>query len=459
MAKICVAGGGPAGLLLAAKLAEQGFQVHLFEKKARDDYGKMHDWSDALEIDILHDAGLPVPRMDSAWFRGAGVKGDDTPGLYERHRVSQLAVFSPDYSERAVVDADFRHVLVDRHRLRDYQIAQAERAGVVFHYGCAVTGLLGRTEGALEKVCVTGLRYRQDGAESEMQADLVVEATGQVAEVRALLGAGEIAEPFNQNEYGYAYRTVRKFDPSRVGESKIPFVEHYRLRSDRGYLFVHFHDSDIVDIGGGARDPVPNAMARQTVLDTLEAYPQVSGEELRGGEDRNLKCMPPDSLAAGGILVVGHAGAQINPTQGCGIASGYSGALLAAQVIREAEDFGLAGLWAYNHRWFTGKGAHYAALYEKMKRIAAYTQADLCFLLRENIMNGQALTNDYHGHFVPLDTDETRRLRDARPRSPETVDRWIDSYTAGKAVWDHYQTFPQSWDRGAFDIWRSGKRK
>jgi flavin-dependent dehydrogenase len=456
--KVCVAGAGPAGLLVAKELANLGMDVHLFEQAGEEENFAMHNWSDAVETDMLRDAGLPVPRSNGCYFEGPGVREDgEEGGLYEKHRIAQLAVFSPDYSERVTVDADFRHIFIDRQALRAYQTRQAREAGVKLCYGHRVTGLLGRLDGDLQDIRVTGLELDAAGKSLREEADLVVDASGQDAVLRCMLGNAHIAEPFDKSLYGYVFRTVRKFNAARVNESKIPFVEHYRLRSGKGYLFVHFHADDIVDIGCGVRDPLPARQAKETVLETVAQYPQIEDAQRRGGEGRNLKCLPPNSLVTNGFIVVGHAGAQMNPTQGCGIAASYSGALLAAHVIAGARDFDIESLWPYNARWFAGRGAHYAALFAKMRKIAALSERDIDDLLSNNIMNGHALTHDYHGLFVNLDTDETRRLENFRKTHAALADVWAASYAAGQRALDGYLAYPKRWNAQEFSDWAQSR--
>jgi flavin-dependent dehydrogenase len=452
--RICVVGAGPAGLLAAKEFAKQGVEVHLFEQAPEKENFAMHNWSDAVETDMLFDAGLPVPRSNGCYFDGPGVREDGKEGgLYEKHRIAQLAVFSPDYSRRVIVDADFRHIFIDRQALREYQTAQAREAGVKLYYGTRAVGLRGKLDGELRDIRVTGIELRDAEKCWGMDADLVVDASGQDAAVRCMIGNSHIAAPFDKTLYGYVFRTVRKFDTTRTAESKLPFVEHYRLRSGKGYLFVHFHADDIIDIGCGVRHPLPGHLAKETVMETVAQYPQIEDVQRRGGEGRNLKCLPPDSLVANGFVVVGHAGAQMNPTQGCGIAASFSGALLAAHVIAEARDYSIESLWPYNARWFAGRGAHYAALFAKMRKIAQLSEQDLNDLLSNNIMNGQALTHDYHGMFVNLDTDETRRLENFRKMHPALADIWEESYAAGQRVLAAYLAYPKVWDAQKFSDW------
>ena len=453
--KVFIAGAGPAGLLIAKELANAGMEVVVFEALDENQYSSQHNWSDALEIGILDDVGLPVPEMRGEFFVGNGVKKDSPrEGLYEQHRISQLAVYAPDYSIKTVTDADFRHVLVDRQELRNYQVQQTRKTGVTIRFACPVIGLLGRVKGELPDIEITGIRVKEGNESVDMPCDLVIDATGQYARLRTMLEPNSIGKSFPDKYYGYVYRTVRRISeikkkPVNVSADQPPFRDHYRLRSSKGYSFLHFHNNNTVDIGGGAPHPIPPKAAKKIVLDTIGALPQI-GEEVRGGEGRNLKCMPPDSMVTNGFIVVGHAAAQINPTQGCGIGSSYAGALLAAQIIKSAERFDIGSLWAYNYRWFTGRGAHYAALFLRLKDLNV---EDLCFLIRKNIINGETLTNDYNGYYLPVSTNEARRITDAFPHRPNLMSKWKAADEASKRCFDHFLTYPKNWDPSDFSDW------
>ena len=59
MAKIIVAGGGHGGIGAAALLAENGHDVTVYEKNAREDMG--YDWTDIFDKKGLFAVGLGMP--------------------------------------------------------------------------------------------------------------------------------------------------------------------------------------------------------------------------------------------------------------------------------------------------------------------------------------------------------------------------------------------------------------
>ena len=59
MARIIVAGGGHGGIGAAALLAENGHDVTVYEKNAREDMG--YDWTDIFDKKGLFAVGLGMP--------------------------------------------------------------------------------------------------------------------------------------------------------------------------------------------------------------------------------------------------------------------------------------------------------------------------------------------------------------------------------------------------------------
>jgi flavin-dependent dehydrogenase len=226
---------------------------------------------------------------------------------------------------------------------------------------------------------------------------------------------------------------------------------YYRLRTPEGYLFFHPHDGQQFDIGGGA---VTMEQAKKNVQDIISKIPGVLPEIAGEGVEKNIKALPPDAIVANGFLVVGHAAAQVHPTHGCGISTAYMGALLAAQIIKRAHDFSISTLWEYSYRWMSTMGAHFVALFPRLKNLEAN---EMVFLIEENIINGEMLSNDYNGNYLPLNVNERRRVEDVYPKNPEIIKKWLRLEAASRRGFDHYRNYPSHWSECEFELWRMGK--
>ena len=456
MKKICIAGAGPGGLLLGKELAKAGMDVTVFEACTEEQFYKKFSWSDALEISMLQDAELPVPESKGDRWVGYGVKGQNTGlDLYENVRQAELGIYSPDYSEHTVTDVDFRYIFVDRTALQRFQLKQTLEAGCKVVFGARVVDLLGTKTGKLGDVCVKGVVVEKDGVREEIEADLVVEATGQACKLRSMLEPIEISQPFNANQYGKVLKKVAKVKTTQGVKNEVvdllhpPFRNHYRLRNPRGYLFFHLHSENEIEVGGGA---VSEEEAVKNIMGVLENIPGYTGEIVGGNFEKNIKCLPPDCLVATGFIVIGHAGAQIHPTHGCGISTAYMGALLAAQIIKRAKDFSIETLWEYNYRWMSTQGAHFAALFNRLKGMET---DEVSFLIKHNIINAETFTNDYNGNYLPPNVNEIRRLEDVYPLNPELIEKWMQAEEESRRNFVHYSAYPPVWNPFALARWRA----
>ena len=452
--RICVAGAGPGGLLLGKELAKAGMDVMIFEKAKEEDYFNKYDWTDALELCILKDAGLPVPFAKGNRWYGQGVIGENSGiDLYQPYRPSELGIYSPDYSTKTTNDVDFRFVMTNRTALQKYQTEQTLEAGATIVYGHNIIDLLGDKGKTLDDISVKGIVVESDKGREELEFDLVIDATGQSASLRSMLEPKEISQPFNANQYGIVYRSIKRVDTTDVDAMEFdwehpPFRHHYRLRTPKGYIFFHPHDDTHVDVGGGA---VTEEEIKGSVNDIFLKLPGVHEETGRAFE-KNIKCLPPDALVATGFMVIGHAAGQVHPTHGCGISTAYMGALLAAQIIKKAKIFDIVTLWEYAYRWMSSMGAHFAALFHRLKNLEA---EEVAFLIDNDITNGETTTNDYNGNYLPPNINEERRLEDIYPKNPDLIEKWMCADEDAKRDFAHYKEYPAHWNAFALARWRS----
>ncbi len=457
MKQIVIAGAGPAGLVLARELALKNKSVVVIEALSKELYFKKYDWSDALELCILRDVGLPVPFAKGSCWHGPGVIGEDEiRPLYQPQRISELGLYAPDYSAKATNDADFRHVIVDRRLLQQELSKMAEAAGVVIRYDVEVVDLLGTTTGTLNEIKISGVRVKNGNGETEdIHTDLTIDATGQLAHLRTKIENDYIGTPVNANRYGIVYRTVREcedtdLDAMAPSKNNPPCRNHYRLRTPEGYIFFHPHHKHEVDIGGSA----PTLEQIKNLVEEVKIGIPGIGDEIGTACEQNLKSMPPDALVCTGFMVVGHSAGQLHPTHGCGMATAMMAALLARDVIVKHDSYSIGNLWEYAYRWMNGLGAHFAALFPRLRELE---MDDYTFLLEHDIINGETITNDYNGNYLPPNMNELRRLEHAYEENPTIVNKWMKLEVESARNFEHYKNYPPIWSAFMLDWWVAGK--
>lgn len=453
--RVCIAGAGTGGLLLAKKLAECGFEVIVLESLSKEEYDDRYHWSDAVYLHTLKDAGLPVPYPDGARWRGPGVKGEDSGlDLYHPSRVSEFAMYSPDYKLQSDVVPNLRCVLTDRAALQKYQLQLALEAGAEVRFGCCVTGLLGKNSAQLNEIEVTGVRCEGPGGEEILTADIVVDDSGARSSVRALLDAPEIGKPVDPRLCAKVYRSTRRVDTIYIDAQNAdwehpPVRHHGRLRSTKGLFWMHTFDHDRLDAAGGA---ATMEAAKGMVNDFLSKLPGVH-EETGYAEEDFFSFLPPDALVTNGFLVIGHSAFQVLPANGCGIAQAYAAAMLAFQVLKRAKRFDIYTLWEYAYRYKIERGAHYIGIASKM--LSGLTPEEIEFLLSHQIFTGESRSRDLMEVYIGPDINVVRRLDAAYAENPDLITRFLQAEAKCQKMHEHLQQYPPRWDRFEWIKWRT----
>ena len=115
--KIVVAGAGHGGVIAAAKLAKEGFDVTVYEKKKRENIG--HDWEDRFDFRTVLDAVEKDEMPDGAWkYRG------NTVFVSPSKRTEVKIDFAPDKRQKVMWRKPLINIIID----------YAESSGVKFAF-------------------------------------------------------------------------------------------------------------------------------------------------------------------------------------------------------------------------------------------------------------------------------------------------------------------------------------
>ena len=320
-----IAGGGPAGAMLAFMLARQGIEVVLLEKHAdflRDFRG---DTIHPSTMEILDQLGLVHDLL-----------------ALEHHKVDVLRVRTPAGMQ---VAGDLRHlrspfpyiVFVPQWDFLD-MITDAARRYSTFR-------LLMRAE-ARELVRVgsrvCGLRYQTPEETREVQADLVVAADGRDSTLRQAAGLRPVghAPPMDVLWFRISRRpgdpegAFGQFTPGHL----LAFINR------RTYWQIAY----LVPKGSDARVRAAGLEAfRRSVA---ELVPELAGrvEEIRSWDDVKLLSVQVNRLRRWhrpGLLCIGDAAHAMSPVGGVGINLAIQDAVTAANLLGPAMRRGRPSSW------------------------------------------------------------------------------------------------------------------
>ncbi len=311
--RCCIAGGGPAGMMLGLLLARAGVDVVVLEKHAdflRDFRG---DTIHPSTLEVMHELGLlerllTVPHQKVSRINGQF--GDVALTVADFSSLStqcRFVVFMPQW--------DFLNFLAEEAaRYSTFQLRwQADVTGLIEETG-SMTGLLARTpDGPLE-----------------VRADLVVGADGRHSVVRAK--AGLSIEEFGAPMDVLWFRLSRK--PSDPGD---PIG-----RFDAGRIFIMLNRGDYWQCGfvipKGSRDRLQREglPAFRDAVAQLAPFLADRVGELLDWEPIKLLTVQVDRLRRWyrpGLLCIGDAAHAMSPIGGVGINLAIQDAVATANLL------------------------------------------------------------------------------------------------------------------------------
>ena len=324
---IIVIGGGPAGSCVSALLARQGHAVTLLE---RERFPRDHVGESLLpaSIPILEDLGV----LDEVQRAGFTVKRGATM-IWGTDRQPWSWYFSETNASNPL---SFQ---VWRPEFDAILLRHARRAGVDVREGWQATGVV--LDEAGTAVAVRCRPADGSGAETEMPARYVVDASGQGGLLSRQLGLRQWDEFFrNLAVYGY-YRGGQRLPSPDDGNILIEsqpagWLWHIPLRD--GWASV----GAVVDAETGQRGIrelgperflEAQVAAAPRLSEMLASAEFVSGPEVL--RDWSYRC---ESLHGPGYILVGDAGCFIDPLFSSGVHLALTSATLAAAVVASALD-------------------------------------------------------------------------------------------------------------------------
>ena len=311
--RCCIAGGGPAGMMLGYLLARAGIKVLVLEKHAdflRDFRG---DTIHPSTLEVMHELGL----------------------LDEFLKLPHQKVYelNAQVGEMRLTIADFRQLptrcgFVAFMPQWDFLNFLARKAARCSSFNlmmeAEVTGLIE------EPGHVIGVRAKTSNGEVEVRADLVVAADGRSSIVRdkARLPVKEFGAPMDVLWFRLR-RTVE--DPAAT-----------MGRFDTGRIFIALNRGDYWQCGYVIPKGEFEEMRRQAfetfrrAIVKLAPYARDSVQDLRGWDDVKLLTVRVDRLLdwfRPGLLCIGDAAHAMSPVGGVGINLAIQDAVAAANIL------------------------------------------------------------------------------------------------------------------------------
>ena len=313
-AEVIVVGGGPAGSVSAALLAERGFRVLLLDKARFPRHKACSEYVNPAGARLLGELGLErdLERLGA-------------------HRMEAMLIHAPG-GHRFLADFNAaapgrRAVGLSRYRLDALLLDRARAAGVEVREGAHVRDLL------IADGWVRGIQATFDGSREILHAPLTIGADGRFGVVVRALGLDAAPRWPRRTGLVAHYRGVTGLD--RWGEM------HVARQGYAGLAPLEDGLTNVAFIAGS--ETVAN---RPDALDAffergLAAIPEVAAKLAGAERVGGIRGVGPMArrarrVAGDGYLLVGDAASFLDPFTGEGVYEAIRGAMLAAPIAAAA---------------------------------------------------------------------------------------------------------------------------
>lgn len=313
-AEVIIVGGGPAGSVTAALLAERGRHVLILDKARFPRHKACSEYVNPAGARLLADLGL-----------------EGELAALGAHRVEGMLIHAPG-GHRFLADFDAAapglHALgLSRIRLDALLLDRAAAAGAAVYDRAHVRDLI------VEDGAVRGVRAAVRGSQETIRAPLIVGADGHHGVVSRALGLDVHPRWPRRTGFVAHYRGVTGLD--RWGEMHV---------ARHGYAGMAPLENGLTNVAFvAASDAV--AARQESVEDFftigLSAIPEVAAKLVGAERVGSIRGVGPMSRRArrvvgDGYLLAGDAASFLDPFTGEGVSEALRGAMLAAPVIDAA---------------------------------------------------------------------------------------------------------------------------
>jgi len=343
---VIIIGSGPAGTSCAKKLAENGFSVKVFDRRA--ELGAPKRCGEGIDEKIQDVIGKIPDRCIAKKIKG-------------------VRVYAPNgrYLEAVL---DYGGFVLERKVFDKWMAEEAIKAGALIQTNTFISSLT-KNDGYFN-----GVRGEFLGEEFEAKAKIIVCATGAESPLRKH-ALGIYSKPNLIDSCLQYEMSGIDFNPDFI---------HIYLGveiSPRGYAWIFPKGTNRANVGIGI---VPGEKSAKFYLDKfINEYPEIKKGSIL---EVNAGCVPvggmAENMVTNGFLVCGEAAHHVNPIHGGGMKEAIISGRLAADVISEClkkNDFSEKALSKFNNLWWEERG-------NKMRKVEKLRE--VVEKLSDNDLNG-----------------------------------------------------------------------
>ncbi|MFP4116948.1 MAG: geranylgeranyl reductase family protein [Candidatus Aenigmatarchaeota archaeon] len=364
MKDVVIVGAGPAGCSAAKDLADEGYDVVVYEK--RQEIGAPKRCGEGLSSAAIENFGLDIPE----YCRMQPVNG--------------ALVFSPNKDRVSINSEETVGWILERKAFDKWMAERAAKAGAKVRAKANVVDLLPQNKGVVVEV---------EGETKRVESRMVIAADGVESLVAKKAGVKSHSD-LEVVDSGYQYEMV-SLDLKDENKLELYFGDDV---APRGYVWVFPKGESKANVGIGIAGDLEETARYylERFIETRDRFKNASIVEVNSG-------MIPvggflENMTADNFLAVGDAANQVNPIHGGGIREGIKAGKIASKVVNRAlERDGTSEeeLDIYNHMWWEERGKDLRKVEKLREVLEDLSDEDLNYLAKK--LEGQDLMDFSQG--------------------------------------------------------------
>ncbi len=422
MNKIIIIGAGHGGLQVGKVLAENGFDVTVFEKNSVENIG--YDWCDDVEPSVFDELSIPLPK-----------------GTCRPDALSFVAPFSNEplfvYSKK-----ETREWHIDRRDFLKLLIERAENAGCLIHFNSAVESLV------IENGRVCGVKI----GDKKHCCDLVIDSSGMNSPFKGQLPESYgITPKLNSDEYFSVYRAFYCANDS----AKIPEKHRKKLYlkhlGEKGISWCICEKDGMINVLIGRVGEMSKATFENALKELRKDNPIIGEKILRGGQFATIPIRYPLTKMVGeGYAAIGDSAFMTVPLIGSGIANSLrAGQILGEQIVKHGNT-DVNTLWEYQKEYYKKIGSEHFAVDSLKNALLDADSYDIKYIFECGVLTEEDMLAISNGAGFKITFNKIFKIL----KKPKFVGRLVKAALKGFTAQKTAQKIPEIYDEKAILKWK-----
>ncbi len=404
--KILIAGAGHGGIMAGSILAQNGFDVIIYEKENKEDLG--YPWHDDLILETFQDCGL------------------DFLESHDYHRKDNICFVSPNLKSLLFTNLpkEKREIAIDRKLLYRKLLTYAEQKGVKFRFSHKVIGPI------LKDDIIIGLKIQKEGEELRIQGDLIIDAAGIHSSVRSNLPKSyNIPANYERGEVFHTYRAYYDFinEANKIQNANIKnedgswrFKTYFGFQNIRGIAWYRITENQS-DILFGKIDPYNDGEIEHLIEKLRKDNPTLGHKLKSGGFVADIPIRRAFEIFVGdNYAAVGDSASMTIPLTGSGIENSFRAGKMLAKIVQNiyqnnnlsqnsksdvenpVTKYPIEDLWQYEYEYIKEIGSEMVGIQYLKDYMLTLPWEELDFLFEKQLIKAQDFESAMSGEEVNL---------------------------------------------------------